>query len=172
MNVPKAIEQAFAVVIRKYAEIGAGTIIRCWQSLREDVDWNEGTDRAFPCVDVRCSPPEQDPAVTPTLICECAILCATKTDDDVDHSIISGIYGAVQDACDEIYAGGRGVSAYATIYAELLAEIAARIAEQQHGSATVAIGGIEYGAPQAPFDDNGLNAIGFSMRISYSRTDF
>lgn len=171
MNAAKAIEQAFAATVRKYGEIGESVIIRCWQSLKDDDTWNADPDRAFPCLDIRCSPPEPDPAAMYTLIGECALLCASKADDDLDHAFISGFYGAVQDVCDRLYAGCMGATDHAAVYAFFIAELAARIAEQG-GTATLTVGGLTFGSPLAPFDDGGLNEIGLAMRVHYSRSDF
>lgn len=173
MNIPKAIEQAFAAGIRKRGgELGAGVVIRCWQSLSDDASWKRPVDRQFPMLDIRCSPPESDD-VQRTMISDCSLLCATKTDDDKEHSAVSALYGAVQDYCDRLFAGAGGDSGAEAIYTEFNAELAARIAEQEfEATGTATVGGITFGPPLEPYDDDGVNMIGIVVRVHYSRSDF
>jgi hypothetical protein len=173
MNIPKAIEQAFAAGIRKRGgELGACVVIRCWQSLADDASWKRPVDRQFPMLDIRCTPPESDD-VQRTMISDCSLLCATKTDDDKDHSAVSALYGAVQDYCDRLFAGAGGDSGAEAIYTEFNAELAARIAEQEfEATGTATVGGITFGPPLAPYDDDGVNMIGIVVRVHYSRSEF
>jgi len=103
VNVARAIELAYAQTLREYAELGAGCAVRAWQSLRNDPTWDVEKDRTFPMVDVRVSAPRFDDNAH-TMYCEAAVLCGTKTDDDIDHAAIQSLYGAVQGVCDLLYA--------------------------------------------------------------------
>lgn len=165
MNTPKAIELALSRVIRAYATLGTGTIVRPWQSLREDPSWDEDQDRAFPLVDIRCSPP-----VTDDNECNCAaevsILVGTMADDDKDHAAISALYGAVQECIDSLFsqyrAGTDGDEL--TMFKEQMS------AETE--STAFAFGGFTWGTMLAPYDDRGANMIGITLTVHYARSDF
>lgn len=161
MNVARAIEIAFAELLRK-AELGAGVTIRAWQSLPTDGTWTEEKDRSFPMIDVRCGPPTMDDNAR-TLYSETRILCGTKTDDDRDHSKISTLYGAVQESVDKIYGQFYGTEA------EELAAFRAAITRE--AGAAFSFGGLSFSEGMAPADAEGVNMIGVSMRVHYSRSD-
>lgn len=163
MNTAAAIEIAVAAVLRQYAELSAGTAVRAWQSLRMDSGWNEEKDRTFPLVDVRCTPPAFDDNER-TMYCECAVLCGTKTDDDKDHAIVSSIYGEVQRVLDAVYSQfintpGNEYNAFTSTVGVILDD-------------GINLGGLSWGTPLAPYDDGGVNMIGVSIRVHFSRSDF
>jgi hypothetical protein len=170
MNITKAIELAMAEVIREYAEMGEDVLIRPWQSLAADGSWKVDPDRKFPMIDVRCGPPKTDDNES-TLAVECSILMGTKTDDDKDHAFISAMYEAVQGVCDNLFSQFRTTpgSTYTadTEIADFLASVVA--------SATAAkfnFGGFTFGEGLAPADDAGINMIGITVVVHYSRSDF
>lgn len=170
MNIAKALEIAFAHVIRAYGEIGAGVTIRCWQTLRADGSWNAAKDRDFPVIDVRCSPPAPDESAESTAIAECAVLCGTKAADDKDHAAISALYAGTQDAMDRLYAGFRGNATHAPVYAAFLAKLTDAMGATD--AALFSFGGLTFGGGTAPYDDDGVNMIGLTMRVHFSRSDF
>lgn len=165
MNVPKAVEIAIAAVLRK-RELGASVLLRCWQNLRADGSWKPSTDRSFPVVDIRCSPPTPDTLARTTLIASCQILCGTNADDDRDHAFISKLYEECQTACDLLYAQARGTAGtelndFTTALNDLLGT--------ELGNFN--FDGFQFGDSIAPYDDDGVNAVGFTMQVHYSRND-
>jgi hypothetical protein len=166
MNIPRAIEIALSEVIRKYAELGEGVTIRAWQSLAADGSWLEGTDRAFPVIDVRCSPPRTDNNQA-TLAVECAILMGTKTDDDKNHAIISAMYEAVQGVLDTMYVQFRSGNFTWAEIAYFLARV-----EAESSATAFQFGGLTFGDGLAPVDEDGINMIGITLTVHYSRSDF
>lgn len=170
MNPGKAIEIALAQSIRDNAEIGSSVIIRCWQSLRADGSWTPLKDRDFPVIDIRCQPQMPDESAESTAICECAILCGTKVDDDKDHALVSSLYESVQGAIDKLFSGFRGNTTNAPIYTTFSAKVEEVLGTTD--AALFAIGGLTMGAPTAPFNDESVNMIGLAVRVHFSRSDF
>ncbi len=166
MNVSKAIELAFAEAIRENAEIGEGVTVRAWQSLEADGSWKENPDRAFPMVDIRCSPPRMDDSQT-TLQVECAILMGTKTDDDKSHAFVSQMYDAIQKVCDDLFSDFRQADENSEPLKTWLATVAANVESGAFG-----FGGFTFGEGMAPMDDGGVNMIGITMVVHYSKTGF
>ena len=165
MNVPKAIELAFAKVIRNYAEMGAGVVLRPWQSLNYDGSWDEEKDRTFPLIDIRCGPGQTDDNQR-TLFAECSIICATDNDDDKGHTFISDMYEAVQTVLDGMFSQFIAGTQSTSVLAEFLAEI-----QTVTGTGFI-FGGLEFESPLPPADDAGSNVIGITMKVSYSRSDY
>jgi len=166
MNVPKAIELAFAEAIRENAEMGEGVVIRAWQSLEADGSWAENPDRYFPCVDIRCGPPKTDENQS-TLQVACAILMATKTDKDKSHAFISNMYDTIQKVCDDLFGAFRQASETTEPLQTWLATVQDNVA-----SGAFYFGGFTFGDGLAPSDDGGINLIGIEMNIHYSKTGF
>lgn len=158
MNVPKAFEIALAKTIREYAEIGEGVTIRAWQALRTDAYWNEDTDRQFPMIDIRCSPPMPD-EVQATLVCECGVLMGTNADDDRDHAGISQLYEAVHGLLDTLFSQFRQSESEELAY--FMAEIEAALDMEFD------LGGFTFGQGLAPNDEGGINMIGTTFRLHY-----
>lgn len=168
MNAARAIEMAFADVFRTYAELGASCVVRAWQSLPSDPIWSalsaDKKDRSFPLVDVRCGSPRFD-ANQRTMYCEAQILCATKTDDDVDHSKIQSLYGEVQAVCDSLYSqfvSGTDGDELAKFKETMTAE----------AGASFHFGGFTFGEGMPPADSDGANMIGIAVQTHFSRSDF
>jgi len=166
MNTTKAIELAMAETLRKYAQMGEDVTIRAWQSLPADGSWKEHPDRKFPMIDVRCSAPGHDDNES-TLQVQCAILMGTNTDDDKSHAFISGMYEAVQDVCDTLFAQYRTGVFTGTELAYFLARVVAETSTD-----LFQFGGLTFGDGLAPADDGGINTIGITMVVHYGRSDF
>lgn len=164
MNVPKAIELAFAASFRTYAELGEGVTIRAWQSLAVDGSWDAAKDRAFPVVAITCGTPRYNDDQC-TLYCDCIILCGTKTDDDLDHSKWAALYGSVQEVADRLFAQFKGTSGE-----ELDAFKAAVQAEC--GAAFNGVAGLQFVDGMDPQDFDGINMGGIVVRVHYSRNDY
>ena len=166
MNVPKAVELAFAESIRNNAEMGESVTIRAWQSLAADGSWTAPPDRSFPMVDVRCGPPRTDESQT-TLQVECAILMGTKTDDDESHAFISNMYDAIQQVCDSLFSKFRTSALTTGPLVTWLATVAANTESGDFG-----FGGYTFGEGLPPTDDGGINMIGITMIVHYSNANF
>jgi len=166
MNIPKAIEQAMSFVLKKHAELGKGVMLRAYQSLADDPYWSPSTDLYFPMVDIRCSPPRTDQTQT-TLVCECAMLCGTNAQDDKDHAFISSLYEAVEGVVTNIFAQYRHGTT-GGIYAEFVA----KVVELVDDAAKFNFGGLTLGEPLAPHDESGVNMIGLTLAVHYSRSDY
>jgi hypothetical protein len=167
MNVAKAYEIALAVTIRQFADIGGATVIRCWQSLREDPLWNKGgVDKVSDAILIRATPPRtNDDQVT--LVCDAAVDLTTNTAEDADHASISGMYAGVQETLDRLMAqwkSGTGdeFEAFAAAMAEAL----------QDDDDVYSFGGFAFGEAVSPYDDDGFNAMGVTLQLHYSRSDF
>ena len=168
MNVPKAIELALTATVRKYAvDMGAGVILRAWQSLREDPQWKQNKDRSFPLVDIRCAPARTDDNQS-TLAADVAALGQTKTDDDRDHAGISALYEGVETVFNSMFSqfrtGTAGTGEFAFFKAELTT----------HLGTTIDIDSVSltWGEALAPYDDGGANSIGIGLVVHYGRPDF
>jgi hypothetical protein len=164
MNEPKAIEAAVASVIREYAVIGASTHVRTWQSIRHDGSWDAETDREFPLVDIRVTPPIVEDGQC-NLIAECAVRCATKTDDDADHAAVSELYAEVKAAVDRMFGQFRRRTDGPEL-ARLKADMSLAL------GADFEFSGLTWGAGIAPYNDGGLSVIGFHIQVRYIRKDF
>jgi len=167
MNVAKAYEKALAQTIREYADIGGETVIRCWQSLRDDALWNkDGVDRVMPAIQIKATP-QRTMTDQVTLECDASLEIQTDTAEDKDHATVSMIYEGVQDVLDALAAQwktGTGAE-YATFTAAMT--------EALEDDATVySFGGFAFGEAIAPFDDDGMNAIGVAFTLHFSRSDF
>ena len=161
MNVPSAIEEAYADLIKGY-ELGSATMVRCWHGLRKDTKWKPDPDKTLPCVDVRCGPPKMDENER-TLSVDCTLQAFTKAVTDKNHQDINRIEQALQEACDAMYS--QFIAQAGTEYATFIAAIA-----KACSGATV--GGFTFGEGLAPYDEDGQNTVGISMTVHYARSDF
>ena len=171
MNTPKAIELAFAELVRRHAELGKDTLIRAWQSLAVDGSWEETKDRDFPLVDIRCAPPRTEQTQS-TMAVDAALLCGTKGDDDRDHAIISALYEAVESVCNRLFAQFMTLAGTAPNQAEHpeLFTFLAKL-DELLSPASFHFGGLAFGTPQPPFNENGVQMIGITMVVHYGRPD-
>jgi hypothetical protein len=168
MNVAKAFEIALARTIRDYAvDLGGDTVIRCWQSLREDQLWNKaGVDRVMPQISIKATP-QRTLENQVTLSCDAAIDMITNTADDQDHAIVSAMYSGVQGVLDKLAAQWKSGTGD-----EYLAFTAAMTAALGNDATVYSFGGFAFGEAVAPFDDDGMNAIGVAFTLHFSRSDF
>mgnify|MGYP001008694805 CR=1 FL=1 len=160
MNVCAAVETAMAEVLRQFAELGENVTIRQWRGLNADGSWDADKDRSFPMVDIRCSTPRTD-GDERTHVVDCPLLLGTNTDDDRDHAQINALEDAAQTVVDRIYDGfwKSSTSEYETFAASLSANV----------PAGVNIGGITIGDGLAPMVQNGVNMVGITLRVHFSR---
>ena len=169
MNTPKAIELAFTLMLRKYAELGADTLVRPWQSLSSEGSFHPDDDRTFPCIDVRFSPDQYNDDQA-TLVCIGSIEARSHADDDTDHAQVSAMYEAIHDVALLIFADSQGrvtVHEKAGRYAEFV-DLVLELSENQ-----CRVGGItlESGTPPM-LDEQNINTIGigFGVHFSYAHT--
>jgi hypothetical protein len=164
MNTPKAIELAFTLMLRQYAELGSDTLVRPWQSLSSEGAFRPNDDRTFPCIDVRFSPDQynEDQA---TLVCLGSIEARSHADDDTDHQQASAMYEAIHNVALLIFADsqGRVTGAKAGLYAEFVA-LVLKLSENQ-----CRVGGItlESGTPPM-LDEQNINTIGIGIGVHFS----
>jgi len=162
MNTPKAIELALTTMIRQYAELGQGTLVRPWQSLAIEGAFDPESDRTFPCVDIRFSPPQTaDDQSQATFICSGTVGILTHVQDDPAHSQASAIYAAVFEVLQSIHRAMFGFAAR-DLWNEFVSLVVA------NGGDTP--GGVTFGSPSPPGDDGGLNSIGIGFDVHYSVT--
>jgi len=101
MNVPAAIEIAFAEILKVYGNTGAGTVVRCFQTLSDEQALALTGKKSFPMIDIRCGSPATDDQVT--RYCDVVMLCATYNEDDKNHLELNKIYTSVQNVCDQLH---------------------------------------------------------------------
>ena len=170
MNYAKAIEQAYAKAVRRFCDLGAGAVVRAWQTLRADVSWSERSagenpygDRFFPMVDIRCGPPATD-AEQNAFYSDVIIKVGTIPKDDADHAIISKMHGEVHDLVEAIHwqflRGTEGDEITA-----ITDELENILGPGLH------IGGFTWGDADPPSDADGYNVMSVAQRIHYTRSD-
>lgn len=164
MNDAKSIELAFAETIRQFAQIGSETKMRVFQSMDFEGDLDTSQGRSFPALVVSGSPPQPDDNQS-TMFCDISLICATKVDDDRNHSYISDMYGEVQKLMNKIYSQFR----YGT--GEEYYFLNDRILEHSTGEINLPVS-LTWGDSLAPAEDQGLNVIGIGVRVHYGRSDF
>jgi len=165
MNIPRSIEVSVSAILREYAELGPGVVIRAWQSIQADGSVDEKKDREFPMVDVRCSPPSIMDGQC-QCAAECSVLFATKTDDDKNHEQISALYAAGQGCVDRLFSQFRKHTDGAEL-SKLKSDLAADLGADFEFSALI------YGEPIAPsMSETGINTIGIRLRVVFIRKDF
>jgi len=161
MNTPKAIELALTTMIRQYAELGQGTLVRPWQSLAIEGAFDPESDRTFPCVDIRFSPPQTaDDQSQATFVCAGSVGILTHVHDDPTHAQASAIYAAVFEALQSIHRAMFGFTA-TTHWTEFSALVVS------NGGDTP--GGVTFGSPIPPDQtETSLNIIGIGFDVHYS----
>jgi hypothetical protein len=165
MTAAKACEIAIADTLRAFCEVGPDTVIRAWQSLRNDPAWEQddatNSDRVLPCIDVRCAAPSYD-ASQRTMSVVAEIVITTDAARDTDHARISGIYEAVQATIDAMFD-----SAIEGNHTD--DEIAAFLASLATNAPLLTFGGISLPDGNTPTDFDGDLEIGIGVRIHLSR---
>ncbi len=161
INIPDAFEKATATMIRKYAEIGPGVTIRCWQSLRFDGSWDSEKDKTCPYIDIRFAPEAVDDTQS-TAVCNGGIGMATKTSDDRDHAAIKALYMAVHQVLRDIFKEfmARTTDGKYDEFVALVKDFTD--GEVEHVS-------VRFTEPEPPSDDGGDNviSIGFAGHFPY-----
>ena len=160
MNVPAAIELAFAEIIQSNATLIEGTIVKAWQSLIDSPDIDTDGTRDFPLVDIRSNTPGRDENQH-TRYCDVAIMCATYNDEDRQHSDIRELYEAAQNVCDQLHDQFYDTGA---VYTAFEASLTAAL------GASFTLGGVSYTGGAAPVEESGVNALVITMRIHYHNT--
>ena len=160
MNPPKAIELAMAAMIRNHANIGAGTLVRPWQSLNAEGAFDPKDDRTFPCVDVRFGSPRHNEDQV-TLVCSGEILSMVYAEDDRNHQEISRIYDEVHDVVLGIFRDFQGETSNG-YYTEFVAAVA------QEDAGKIEIGGITMEEGMPPSDDGNALGIGVGMGVHFT----
>jgi hypothetical protein len=167
MNIPKLFEGAVAKTISDHAKLTIQPRIRTWQAIDADFNWQTASDRVFPLLDIRATPPAVgDDGVT--LMSNVAVLIATNANDDQTHGVISMIYEAVQTVLDALYSQFRTGAAGAerNTFDEYIANT------QPDAGGIISVGGFEMGEPLNPYEDSGAYFIGVNFIVHYSRMDF
>ena len=168
MTDAKAIELALAETIRKYAEFGSETTIRAWHNMNFDggLDSNpENGDRNFPLLDIRTTPHSTDDSQS-TCFVDATLICATIIDDDRDHQVISAMYEAVQTLADKLFSQFRtGTDGEEITYFNGMIDTHTDNRIATFASMTI-------NDPLPPYEEGGVNMIGFGIRMHYGRTDF
>lgn len=164
MNIPKTIETAIATILRDNG-IGDVTLIRCWHVLDGDYKWNAVVDRAFPCVEVRCTAPRtsEENRVTQNVSVELKI--CTNGEDDRSHLEICQYEDSVQGTIDLLYAqfaNGQGGALLETFKSIVLTDC----------EVIPAIADIVLGEPTPPYNEDGINVVGLNVMVYFARTDF
>jgi len=166
MNLPKAIEQVLADLIRSNAAVGPGVIFRPWQTLQADNNWDASVDRIFPLIDIRCSAPTTaDNQVARSV--ECAVLMGTNADDDRDHAFISNMFEEVHQFLDQLFIQFRAGNFDADPLASFVEDTQALVGD----ASRFRFGGLTFGAGMEPYDDGGINMLGITLEVHYSRDD-
>jgi hypothetical protein len=161
MNTPKAIELAFAAMLRTHAELTEGTLVRPWQSLNEDGAFVEGNDRTFPCIDIRFAPDQYNEDQT-TLVCIGQIAAMSRAEDDPDHQQVSGLYEAVHSVALSLFSDSM-VRTTEGKYAEFVALV------EGFTDSAINVGGItiEAGIPPSSDEEHTIG-IGLGVHFSYA----
>ncbi len=165
MNEARAIELALATTIRQFAEVGPGVSIRPWQSVRFDTAWKPDQDRRFPCVDIRCAGPvvEDDQS---SMVSTATVQVGTRAEDDPDHARISQMYGAVKEVLDALFVAFMTCDEDSEEYTLFKATLADELPDE------FSLGGLSYGDPREPYDENGYNFLTLGFNIHHARTDY
>ena len=169
MNIPKLFEGAIAAAITENAGLATDLLrIRTWQAIDADGRWSPAIDRKPPLLDIRAKPPSTSEEDGATMVCQVALLIGTHAEDDPTHATNALFYSAVQDVLDNLYAQFRA----GTAGAERNSFDAYISNNPASDSITLYIGGFSHGDGMDPFDDSGLNFIGMTFNIHYSRSDY
>ena len=92
MNTAAAIEIAVAAVLRQFATLGEGVVVRPSQSLNSDPTWKKSKDRTYPMVSVQCSTPDPEDGNPAVMEASCRVVCGTWNDDDKDHNKVREMF--------------------------------------------------------------------------------
>ena len=168
INIPKAFEGAVAATIVATADLKELPRLRTWQAVDSDARWSPAQDRKFPLYELRASPPLLSEEAGATLMCPVNIQIGTNAADDKTHRNVALYYAAAQQVIDNLYAQYRS----GTAGDERDAFDAHMSNKEPDVAATIEIGGFSHGDGFEPFEEEGVNFIGVSLIIHYSRSDY
>lgn len=167
MNIPRDIERTIRDILANSDNLPLGARVVAWQTPAETEGWDKPDspawspelDRMFPSIDVRCTPPGTENDDQTALVCDVAILAATKAADDRNRAVISAMYAFIQEWVDSVAFGryaGRGTAF------EDLGEALARYEPR------LILGGVTLGTPTPPAESASLYLLGVEIRIHFS----
>ena len=168
-NIERGIEMCFWSVFRTHCTFPTGTVVRPWQTLDADDKWAGDAvkgDRTFPLVSVACSPTAQDPENFRTGHTTAQIAMLTDADEDQSHDSISTLYTALIATLNNLYGDYTKQTLTGAEYVTWAAGWTAYV------PSTCTFGGFIWGPPSPPETIDAVNAIGVSMEVHYSRSDF
>ena len=166
-NVPKLFEGALAAAIVQTAELAELPRIRTWQAIDADGRWTPLADRVFPMIDIRATAPKMDDNAHTQMV-EIPIMIGTDGATDQNHAQLSAIYEAVQAVVDFLYSDflmQREAGPARAAFDAYLAD------QQQGGHVLPTVAGFTMGEPVTPYMDSGVNVIGLTLVVHYSRSD-
>ena len=157
MNAPKIIEIAVADILREHGQLGTGTNVRAWRSLRR---YSKTLDRSLPCVDIRCASAAHDENQE-TQSCRCDIEIHTSGADDEDHSVAAEIEESVRDTL-ELLRDQTDVSS-----GEVYADFKASAAEES--DSLFILGGFTFDGGVSPYDDDDENVVAITITVHFTK---
>ena len=107
MNTAAAIEIAVAAVLRQYATLGEGVVVRPSQSLNSDPTWKKSKDRTYPMVSVQCSTPDPEDGNPAVMEASCRVVCGTWNDDDKDHNKVREMFDGATSCLSRLFGAFR-----------------------------------------------------------------
>ena len=167
MNTAAAIEIAVAAVLRQFATLGEGVVVRPWQSLASDPTWKASKDRSFPMVSVQCTAPATEDGNPAIQIATCRVICGTWNDDDQDHSQVRAMYEEAEWVLMELFGAFRTGNESAEVYAAFKANL-----EANANAATFADWALRWEGGDAPMSGNGANFMGVSIVVHFRNPAF
>ena len=164
MNVQKAIELALAKVHKDHANVPDTVMLRCWQTVDNDPKWEPTVDRYFPMVEFRAQPGVMD-STGRGIMSMCGIMSATKAVDDPSHATVSLLFEKSLAVIYRLY--GQDVNKQPG--AELNTFLA--VMTEHVPAIEFVFGGFTITENIAPFEEEGVNAIGITLTTHYTRKD-
>ncbi len=107
MNTAAAIEIAVAAVLRQFATLGEGVVVRPSQSLNSDPTWKKSKDRTYPMVSVQCSTPDPEDGNPAVMEASCRVVCGTWNDDDKDHNKVREMFDGATSCLSRLFGAFR-----------------------------------------------------------------
>jgi hypothetical protein len=166
-NVPRALEGATAATLQQTADLATMPRIRTGQAVDADGRWSPAADRVFPLYDLRAAPPTLSEEAGATLLCPVEIQISTLASDDKTHEKLGIYYATAQQVIDRLYAqyrnaGGTELDAFNTYLSD----------KEPVVDDLIAIGGFSHGNGLGLFEEDGVNVMGITLIVHYSRADY
>jgi len=155
VNPSKTFERALCQIISEQCVLGAGVVLRPWQSLRE---FASKLEKQTQSVDVRASGMAMDESAN-AFFCVVSVFIRTNADDDKTHEAASGIEGEIVELLYTLHAehlAGAG-DTYDAFAALVLAD-----------DPSLIVGGVMLVDGEAPYDDDGENTLNANIRVSFA----